>query len=259
MKDAELAYEVLGAGEPVVLLHGLGGRRHDWRLQVPELAQHYRVVTCDLPGHGESERPREHSLACYAEGVAKLLRELELGKAHVVGLSLGGMIAFQLVLDHPELVRSLTIVNSAPEVSARGLRQQAQIWLRLFITRYFGPKGIARIVGRRLFPKPEHAALRRELEQEIAANDRHSYLQATRAIVGWSAIARLPAIACPTLVISGDRDYTTVASKQAWMRRLRHAELVVIADSGHATPLDQPARFNHELLRFLNGVAARVA
>jgi pimeloyl-ACP methyl ester carboxylesterase len=115
-----------------------------------------------------------------------------------------------------------------------------------------GPKGVARLVGRRLFPKPEQAALRREVERAIGNNDRDLYLQMTRSIVGWSIAARLAEIACPTLIVSGDRDYTTVAEKQAWMRALRHAELAVIADSGHATPLDQPARLNHELLRFLD-------
>jgi pimeloyl-ACP methyl ester carboxylesterase len=82
-------------------------------------------------------------------------------------------------------------------------------------------------------------------------------MRATRAILGWSVRARLGEIACPTLVISGDRDYTTLEAKAAWLGELRHAELVAIADSGHATPLDQPARFNHELERFLGGRAAR--
>jgi pimeloyl-ACP methyl ester carboxylesterase len=258
-KGAELSCEVTGTGAPLLLLHGLGGTRHDWRLQVAELAQRYRVVACDLPGHGASDPPRHYSMAQLAEAVARRMRALELGPMHVVGLSLGGMVAFQLALDHPQLVRSLTVVNSAPEVIARGLRRHLQLGLRLVVTRLWGPKGMARLVGKRLFPKPEQAALRREAEAEIAANDRRAYWQTTRAIVGWSVTERLSDIACPTLVMAGDRDYTTVAEKQAWMRRLRHAELVVIANSGHATPLDQPARFNDELLRFLDGLTARAA
>jgi pimeloyl-ACP methyl ester carboxylesterase len=254
LKRAELAYEVTGAGEPVLLLHGLGGTRHDWRAQLPALAQRYRVVTCDLPGHGASDPPRRHSIAQYAHTVALLMRALELGPMHVVGLSLGGMVGFQLALDHPELLLSLCVVNSAPEVRPRGLRQRLRIASRLMLAQLVGPRGMAALIARRLFPKPGQAALRRETERVIAANDRHAYLQATRAIVGWSVADRLDAVACPTLVVSGDRDYTTVAEKRAWMRALDHAELVVIADSGHATPLDQPVPFNRELLHFLDRI-----
>jgi pimeloyl-ACP methyl ester carboxylesterase len=254
MVPGTLAYEVTGAGEPLLLLHGLGGTRHDWRLQVPELAQRHRVVTCDLPGHGASDRPRLYTMAHYAEAVANLVCALGLGKMNVAGLSLGGMVAFQLALDNPALVRSLIVVNSAPEVVPRRLGEHFQVQLRLLITRLLGPSGVARLVGRRLFPKPEQAALRREVERAIAANDREPYLRLTRSIVGWSVAARLCELACPTLVISGDRDYTSVADKQVWIRGLRHGELIVIEDSGHATPLDQPARFNRELLRFLDGL-----
>jgi pimeloyl-ACP methyl ester carboxylesterase len=182
---------------------------------------------------------------------AELIRALELGPTHVVGLSLGGMIGFQLAVDHPELVRTLTVINSGPEVIPRNLKERAQLGLRLALTRLLGPGGLAKLLAPRLFPKPEQTELRAAFIAHMATNDRNAYLRTTRAAIGWSVTDRLGEIDCPVLVISGDRDYTSVARKQAYVAKLRRGQLVVIADSGHATPLDRPAELNAELVRFL--------
>src|SRR5688572_14441462 len=117
-----LAYSLIGVGSPVVMIHGLGSGRRDWGLQVDCLAQSFCVMTLDLRGHGESSAaPEPYVMSDLANDVSALIRHLALGPCHVVGLSLGGMIAFQLAVDAPQLVRSLTIVNSGPEVVPRTL------------------------------------------------------------------------------------------------------------------------------------------
>ena len=251
----ELAYESVGSGPPVLLLHGLGSGRASWRHQVAALAGSHRVVTVDLRGHGDSSRPREgHHIPQLAADVAALIQALRLAPVHVVGLSLGGMIAFQLAVDHPALVRSLVIVNSGPAVVPQNLREGVQLFTRLLLTWLVGPRGLARPIARRVFPKPEQEELRRELMQQIARNPRGAYRRLTRAIVGWTVEDRLQRIRCPVLVVSGDRDYTPVERKQAYLPLLDDARLVVIADSGHATPVDQPERFNDQLIRFLSSI-----
>ena len=115
-----LHYEEYGHGEPVLLLHGLGSSSLDWEYQIPELAARYRVIVPDARGHGRSDKPNErYSIAGFSADLIALIEHLNLGPAHVVGLSMGGMIGFQLAVDQPQLLKSLCIVNSAPQVKLR--------------------------------------------------------------------------------------------------------------------------------------------
>ncbi len=248
----DLYYETAGQGEPLLLLHGLGSRSEDWQLQTPVFAQHYRVVVADMRGHGRSAKPPgPYSVPMMAADVIGLLDGLGIAAAHVVGLSMGGMIAFQLAADRPERVRSLVIVNSGPELVAHTLSERRQIVQRLLLARLFNPERTARFLGPRLFPKPEQEQVRAMFAAQWAQNDPRAYRAAMRALVGWSVLDRVGAIACPTLVISGDRDYTPVAAKARYVALMPNARLEVIADSGHATPIDQPERFNGCVLEFL--------
>jgi len=173
---------------------------------------------------------------------------------HLVGISMGGMIGFELATRRPELLKSLTIVNSAPEVKPRTLREYLEVARRLFLAHVLGLDTVGKALGKLLFPKPEQADLRRKIEQRWPQNDKRAYLSSLHAIIGWGVQERLGRITCPTLVVSADRDYTPVTLKQAYVERLPNARLVVIEDSRHATPLDQPQVFNSTLLDFLEQV-----
>ena len=248
----EYGQEQNGQGTPVLLVHGLGSSTHDWEYQIPALAAHHRVIALDVRGHGRSDKPRErYSIAGFAEDVAALIEHLRLAPVHLVGISMGGMIGFQLGVDHPELLSSLCIVNSGPEVKAKSPRDYLEIAKRWTLSRLFSLESIAKALGKLLFPKPEQAELRRKIEERWPQNDKRAYLASLDAIIGWGVRERLARITCPTLVITGDHDYTPVALKEAYVKELPNARLLVIEDSRHGTPLDQPERFNSSLLAFL--------
>jgi 3-oxoadipate enol-lactonase len=256
--DVELYCEVSGSGEPIVFIHGLGSCSEDWRPQIARFAGGYRTIACDLRGHGRSSKPRgPYGIECFARDVASLLRELEAAPAHVVGLSLGGMVAFQLAVDAPELVRSLVIVNSGPAVPAATFKQRIPLYLRLVYAHALGLRGMAKKMAPRLFPKADQLELRRAFIERLAANDKHSYLASLRAIfAGWSVMDRLPGIRCPVLVVASDQDYTPVALKQAYAARLPRARVLVVPDSRHALPLEKPQEFNDALAGFLAGLSS---
>ncbi|WP_165674371.1 alpha/beta fold hydrolase [Metapseudomonas otitidis] len=250
-----LHYEIHGQGTPVLLVHGLGSSALDWEYQLPALSARHQVVLMDVRGHGQSDKPRErYSIAGFAADTAALIEHLGLAPVHLVGISMGGMIGFQLGVDRPELLRSLTIVNSAPEVKPRSPRDYVEVAKRWTLSRLLGLDTIAKALGRLLFPLPEQAELRAKVEERWPRNDKRAYLAALDAIIGWGVRERLARITCPTLVVTADRDYTPVAQKEAYVRELPDARLVVIEQSRHATPLDQPQRFNTTLLDFLNQV-----
>jgi 3-oxoadipate enol-lactonase len=258
INGVELYYETHGDnGPPVLLIHGLGSSARDWEPQVAALARQFRVITFDVRGHGRSEKPRQrYSVKLFAEDTAALIRALNVGPAHVIGISMGGMIAFQLAVDAPELVRSLVIVNSGPAMPIKTLSQRLMIWTRIAIVRFQGMRKMGEVLADRLLPKPEHAAVRAQFIDRWAENDPVAYLSALKGLVNWTVMDALPRIERPVLVLTGDQDYTPVALKQAYTAMMKHAELVVIDDARHFAPIERPEPFNAALLAFLARVSA---
>ena len=254
--DVQLYCEIAGSGAPLLLIHGLGSCTDDWQPQFAYFRARYRTIACDLRGHGRSDKPRDmYSIELVARDLASLLRALQVGPTHVVGISLGGMVAFQLAVDAPELVESLVIVNSGPAVPAATFKQRLPLYIRLLYARILGLRSMAEMIAKRLFPKPEQLALQRGFVERLAANDKHCYLASLRAIfAGWSVAGRLREIRCPVLVLCSEHDYTPVALKQAYAERLANAKLVVVPDSRHALPIEKPREFNDAVAAFLNGL-----
>jgi len=256
--DLDLHCLLAGVGESVVFLHGLGSCAEDWLPQLDYLRGRYRVIACDLRGHGRSSKPRgPYSIERFAADVAVVLREVAAGPAHVVGLSLGGMVAFQLAVDAPALVRSLVIVNSGPAVPAATFRQRLPLHIRVAYARVLGLRAMAKAIGKRIFPKPDQAEIMRAFVERLAANDKRCYLASLRAIfAGWSVAGRLGQIRCPVLVVASDQDYTPVALKEAYASSIANARVVVFADARHALPMEKPLEFNEALAAFLASARA---
>lgn len=252
-----LHYEEYGQGSPLLLVHGLGSSCQDWEYQIPALAARYRVIAMDIRGHGRSDKPNErYSIPGFTADIEALIDHLQLGPVHFVGLSMGGMIGFQLAVDHPQLLKSLCIVNSAPQVKLITANDGLQWAKRWGLGRLLSMSAIGNGLGQSLFPKPEQADLRRKIAERWGQNDKRAYLASFDAIVGWGVQERLSRITCPTLIVSADHDYTPVKLKEDYVALISQARLVVIKDSRHATPLDQPDVFNRTLLEFVDAAEA---
>jgi pimeloyl-ACP methyl ester carboxylesterase len=187
----------------------------------------------------------------FAADVARLVETLGLEAVHVVGLSLGGMVAFQLAVDYPALVKSMVIINSGPEVVVRTWKDRWNVFVRRSIVRLLGMRKMGEVLAGRLFPKEEQAELRAVFVERWAENDPKSYMAALNAIVGWSVVEHLGAIKARTLVVAADQDYTPVASKEAYVRLMQDAELVVIEDARHAVTAERPREVNEVVMEFL--------
>jgi len=241
----------------VLLVHGLGSCGQDWVLQTPVFAERFRVITLDLPGHGQSPPPdgrvRVPQLAAKA---VRLLDDLAVDRAHIVGLSLGGCVAQQLALDWPARVRSLALVNTFARFDLGGPDTALGLGARLAVLGLRGLPAQAELVAARMFPKPEQAPLRQLAAQRIAANEPTTYRRLLIAIAAFDVTHRLREIACPTLVVAGDRDTTVpLRAKQALAAGIPGARLEMVADSGHATPIDQPEVFNRLVSNFIESIA----
>jgi pimeloyl-ACP methyl ester carboxylesterase len=255
---ARIYVEEQGEGEPVLLIHGLGSSTRDWFAQVPHLATRYRVILLDLRGHGQSDTPDDpYSIAQFARDVAVVLRTLDAAPAHVVGLSMGGMVAQELAASASELVRSLIVVNSASDVRLKTWRD---VWFyvsRRFAVKALGMRRVGQLIARRLFVRPDQQHLRDAFVERWAENDKGAYLRSIDAIMGWSVQDRLHAIDMPVLVISSEHDYTPVAAKNLTVARMPNAELAVVDEARHALPVERPDEFNALLDAFLERVNRR--
>ena len=248
-----------GSGDVIVFLHGLGSCGEDWVFQTAFFCATYRVLAPDLRGHGRSSKPAgPYSIALFASDVAAMLDALSIGRAHVVGLSLGGLVALQMALDFPDRVRSLALTNAFAHLLSVDAARLARLAWRGVISLALPLDRSAQHVARSLFPFPHQAELRRLTAARIAANDRAAYRASIAAIRRFDSRRHLHRVARPVLIVTGDRDRTVPRSLQ---RRLAQsipgARWEIVRDSGHATPIDQPEAYNTMLASFFRNVGAR--
>jgi pimeloyl-ACP methyl ester carboxylesterase len=248
----EVAYERVGAGPPLVLVHGAATDSRMWRPQLAGLADEFTVVAWDEPGAGRSaDVPADFVLADYANCLAGLMDTLELGPAHVAGLSWGGTVALELYRHRPELVATLILADSyagwkgslpAEEVRARvdGVRQMLAAADHLF-----DPTLPGLFAGA---PPTEVVPL-----MDAMAADVRPESMKTALLVMAEADQRdlLPRIAVPTLLIWGELDARSPLSvARQFEDAVPDTTLVVFPRTGHVSNLEQPERFNDAVREF---------
>lgn len=245
-----IAYDLAGdVGAPIVFLHGVGSDRGVWRPQLADLGDDHRAVALDFRGHGASERPRTAiDRAAFARDVAGLLEALNLGAAHVVGLSMGGVVALELYDRRPDLVRSLVLADTFArfpgweQAHARRLRDLDRLSMREIAE--------ARIPSC-LRPGADPAEVAEAVEQ-MARKDPEVYRESSVATWSPDYGALLQHVRVPTLVLWGEHDAVTPrALSEELEAGIPGARLVMIPDAGHISNLDNPAAFNCALREFL--------
>lgn len=251
VEGARLYFQSAGAGEPLVLLHGLGASSADWEYQVPELAQHFQVIVPDFRGHGASDRAGEYGVERFAADTWQLLDRLKLSKVTLVGHSMGGAVAMQMALDQPARVARLVLTNTLPSFRTDTVAKRAMVWTRLLLMGLLGPRRLSEVMTRRLYPHPDQAALRAKVARRNASNDRSVYLSTIRALTQWSVRERLAALVMPVLVLASEHDYFRSEDTAPFVAALPNARLQRFAGARHGLPLERPEAFNRAVLDFL--------
>jgi len=272
--SVELYYEEHGTGDPLLLIMGLAADSQAWMFQIPDFAKQFRVIAFDNRGVGRSSKPAgPYSIHEMADEAAALLDVLEIQKAHVVGVSMGGMIAQELVLRHPERVRALVLACTYSEPNADIERT------RTFTVEQFGGSVDASggihvdlkalnpmMFLQQLLPNVFNQSF---IEQELPklmqvfsgalqyGFGMEAILGQVGAVMTHKATDRLHRIASPTLVITGDADrLVPPASSDVLAREIPGAKLVKIPGGSHGFNFETPEIFNREVLEFLKGAAA---
>ena len=237
-----LHYQVDGDGEPLLLLHGLGSSLLDWEFQVPAFREDYKVITVDIRGHGK------YSIEQFAQDIAGLIDELDCGPVHVVGFSLGGMVALELALSHADNVRSLTVVNALPEVKVR-LMTLVKRWL---IINLLGMNVLSRVLAKPMLPGKELDSLRERLIERWGKNEKKPYSEAGYAVLKYSAVDRLGDLSLPLTIVSSEFDYWSLDLKKKLFANAPHIDYVIIPGAHHLPSIETPEKFNEIILDILS-------
>ena len=254
------AWREHGDGELVVLLHGLGGSRVAWDPQLADLGDRWRVAAWDMPGYGDAAPLADEPLTfqALAAAAAQWIEVLGAERAHVVGISMGGMIAQYLAARHPDRVRSLTLLSSSPKFGMDGTTAQAWRAARLApLDAGWEPVEFAERVLRGIGgPNLTDAAY----ESQRAAMARVTGLALRRSIdclVTHDATELLPTITAPTLVLVGEHDAETPSAySQYLVDHLPDARLVMIQGAGHLLSAEAPEQVDALIAEHLNAVEA---
>jgi pimeloyl-ACP methyl ester carboxylesterase len=260
---ARLYYEVYGEGEPLLLIMGLGANHLGWAAQVPVYAREFEVIVFDSRGTGQSDFSQgvDCTIPLLADDAAALLDALGVDKAHVYGISLGGMIAQEMALRHPDKVRSLILGATTPG-GPHAVGADAQALRALLDQGAVVDRAVTPALLEILFSPAYlagHLSDLREVFQRSADYPRTSpeaYWAQLRAVAGHDTYDRLPDIAAPTLVLHGTDDpLLPVANGRILAERIPEAKLVLFEGARHGYYLEKQAEADAAVLDFLRAHA----
>lgn len=248
-----IAYRVEGEGEPLVLVHGVGGDGGMWDGVVAALPPRFRTIQVDLRGHGRSPLIRSPvTVRDLARDVTDVMDALGVSRASIAGFSLGGLIAQSIALDSPQRVNRLALVAT---VAGRTPEEQARSAARIELVR---EKGLAPIAeGNRTFWfsdafRRDHAEAVEARVRQFMACDPVSYLHAFAVFATGDFIDRLGEIRAPTLVVAGEFDTAATARMARRMHeRIAGARLEILAGMRHALLIECPERVSALMAEFL--------
>ena len=254
------AYQICGPNDtPVIaLIHGIGLNRHIWRDYAAQFAQHYRVLSYDLFGHGDSAGSAQTlSLSVFCAQLRELLDELGIDQCAAVGFSMGGMINRRFAMDHPQRCSALVVLNSPHERSPAAQRSVeeraaqtidggAAATLQAALERWFTPQFLH-----------THKQQVAEVSAWVLATEAQAFKQ-TRQVLASGVIELIrpqPAINHPALVMTCENDSgSTPAMAHAIASEIDGAQTIIIARLQHLGMLEQPALFIEPITRFLQRV-----
>lgn len=254
---AQIYWEETGAGPPLLLIQGLGYSARLWYRVAPALAARHRVISFDNRGVGRSEvPPGPYPVAAMADDALAVLAAAGLERAHVLGVSLGGMVAQELALRHPRAVRAL-ILGCTSFGGVRAVPATPLVLAAVAARATMAPEAGARA----LIPYIYAAATPRErVEQDVAVRLRDypapaGYTAQLKGVVGWESLSRLGGLRAPTLVLHGVEDQLIPpANGRLLAEAVAGARLELLAQASHIFWTDQPERTVATVLEFLREI-----
>jgi 3-oxoadipate enol-lactonase len=259
--DADIFYEVVGVGPPVVLLHPFPANHDLWKPAARALVAHYRVILPDLRGHGDSEiGAGPATMEKHAADIARVLDHEEVRRAPLIGVSIGGYVLFEFWRKHRERVEALALCNTkaaGDTFEARAGRLQAAAEVIERGTEPFFESMLPKLIGKTTHstrPDLVEGALRmmRKMSAEDVAMVQRGMAERP------DSMDTLKTINVPTLLVTGDEDiFTGVADAELMRQNISGSQMRVIAKAGHYSLWEQPEEMGKLLRQFLDAMSGR--
>lgn len=244
--DAELQVRIDGSEGPwVVLIHALGANLTLWDDTARHLSDRYRVLRFDLRGHGGSDAPvGAYTMTRLADDVVALMDALDIGQAHVCGVSVGGMVAQTMGVRHADRLLSLALVDTIDHTPMTAHPMWAN---RIGQAEAHGMAGLVSSTMERWLTQPfrdAHPETVEAIGRMLAATPVQGYVGVAQAILAFDLADAIGRIHCPTLVVTGSKDESaTVEMAQSIARKIHGAKLEVLPDAAHLSFIEQRERF----------------
>ena len=256
---ARIFWDEPGSGAPVLLIMGLGWPSYSWHRSRPLLSQHYRTIALDNRGVGQSDAPPgPYSITQMAADCAAVLGAARVNTAHIIGVSMGGMIAQEFALQYPKKVRSLILGCTSAGGPQAVLPDMAA--LEVLRSRGKDPDAFNKAISPFIY---DAATPQQRIDEDLEVRRKwfptsEGYFAQLQAIMNWEAYSRIDQIAASTLVIHGETDRLIPAENARHIAaRIPGAKLVLLPNASHIFTTDQPEAAHAAILGFLGAQATR--
>ena len=244
-------YSVSGKGDPaLVFIHCWACNRHFWDNQVAEFSKTYRVVTIDLPGHGESGQGRKtYSVESYGDDVKTVVTKLNLKRVVLVGSSMGGPIALEATKRMPDRVVAIVPVDTLQNVEQKVPKEQLDAVFKQMEADF--KAATTSLLNQFFFSPTTPPAVRERITNETIAQKPEVVLPILNAVFSYDAAPGLREVKVPIRAINADRVPTDVAANRKYAPQF---DVVIIKGTGHYPMLEDPAQFNQMLAEILRNL-----
>jgi pimeloyl-ACP methyl ester carboxylesterase len=254
-RDAQLFYQVVGDGPPVVLLHPFPLHHEFWAGVCDQLSAYYRLIMPDLRAHGDSELgDGPATMRKHAEDLAWLCRQERISKASFAGISIGGYVLFEFWRCYREHISALVLANTRPSAETAQSRaarlQTAETVLREGTAAFIEEMLSKLLSATTRTNRPDIVDAARKMMQKMSPRDVAGVQRGMAERP--DSLATLTTINVPTLLIAGEEDSAPLSEFEVMRHSIAGSELRVISRAGHYAALEQPAEFGGLLRRFLD-------
>lgn len=258
VNGVNLHYTDTGGGpDTIVFSHGLLFSGEMFMDQIAVLKSHYRCITFDHRGQGQSEVSAVgYDIDSLTEDAIALIEALEVAPCHFVGLSMGGFVGLRLGFRRPEMLKSLTLINTSADAEAA--ENKGRYKLLNFVAHWFGLRIVVGKVmpimfGPTFLADQSKTAERKKWRDVIVSNHRLGITRAVKGVVARSSVEEdIRRISLPTLIIVGEEDAATPPDKaKAMHERIPDSQLIVVPEAGHSSTIEQPEIVTKSMVEFL--------
>ena len=271
VNGVKICYEIHGKGKPVILIHGFGSTKDEWKLaQLGPLSEKFKVLIMDNRGAGKSDHPNEpYLMEMFADDINSLMEYLKIDKAHIIGVSLGGMIAQTFAINYNERVDRLILINTTPNFPSNP--SGIEMYKRNKIAKYeaimkdleqaywdYGVGGFSRKFRKELKADPKkkiHGLFSTEdliKEFSNAPSTPQDSKHQTNALLHFNVVEKLSTIKNKTLILTASLDRTLPKFKSELIHeKIPNSKLIILEGVGHGSSLEKAPEINKLILEFL--------